>query len=74
MKLNHTQHIRDVVDKMWPMDYNLQNKRTIIDIALNSLASSSLSHPSMSSVVYHIQYTIKFELELSNDVGGGIAI
>lgn len=56
------------------MDYNLKNTRTIVDIALNSLASSSLNHPSMSLVVYRIQCTIKFELELSNNDGGGIAI
>lgn len=55
---------------------NTHTQRTSpnVDIALNSLASSSMNRPSMSVVVYHIQDTIKFELGLSNNNGAGIAI
>ena len=67
VELHYPEHITDVVDKRMPGDYSLKSMRTIIDVALKSLASSSLNRPSMSDVVIQIRDAIKYELETSDN-------
>lgn len=69
--MNYPEHITDIVDKRMPEDYSLKSMRTIIDVALKSLAMSSLNRPSMSDVVIQIRDAIKYELETSSTEGGG---
>lgn len=71
VELNYPEHITDIVDKRMPEDYSLKSMRTIIDVALKSLALSSLNRPSMSDVVIQIRDAIKYELETSSNEGGG---
>lgn len=71
VELNYPEHITDIVDKRMPEDYSLKSMRTIIDVALKSLALSSLNRPSMSDVVIQIRVAIKYELETSSNEGGG---
>lgn len=69
--MNYPEHITDIVDKRMPGDYSLKSMKTIIDVALKSLAMSSLNRPSMSDVVIQIRDAIKYELETSSNEGGG---
>lgn len=72
VELHYPEHITAVVDKRMPGDYSIKSMRVIIDVALKSLAMSSLNRPSMSDVVIQIRDAIKYELlETPNNDGGG---